>query len=110
MDFAGISARAHGESAAAVLDALGASERGLEAAEAAARLARFGPNALPPPKPRHALLRFAAQFHSVLIYFLLAAALGAALLGHAVDAGAIVAVVLINALVGYIQEGKAEKA
>jgi calcium-translocating P-type ATPase len=110
MDLARIQERAHRESAAAVLEALGASERGLEDAEASARLARFGPNTLPPPKPRHALLRFAAQFHSVLIYFLLAAALGAALLGHAVDAGAIVAVVLINALVGYIQEGKAEKA
>ena len=93
-----------------VLAALGATERGLESGEAAARLAKHGPNALPEAKPRHPLARFAAQFHNVLIYFLLASALGAAILGHAIDAGAIVAVVLVNAFVGFIQEGKAEKA
>ncbi|HEX2333049.1 MAG TPA: HAD-IC family P-type ATPase [Burkholderiales bacterium] len=93
-----------------VLAALGATERGLESGEAAARLAKHGPNALPEAKPRHPLARFAAQFHNVLIYFLLASALGAAILEHAIDAGAIVAVVLVNAFVGFIQEGKAEKA
>ena len=92
------------------LAALGATERGLESGEAAARLAKHGPNALPEAKPRHPLARFAAQFHNVLIYFLLASALGAAILGHAIDAGAIVAVVLVNAFVGFVQEGKAEKA
>ena len=46
----------------------------------------------------------------MLIYFLLASALGAAILGHAIDAGAIVAVVLVNAFVGFIQETKAEEA
>jgi magnesium-transporting ATPase (P-type) len=55
-------------------------------------------------------MRFAAQFHNPLIYFLLAAALGAGILGHGVDAAVIVAVVLVNALVGFVQEGKAEKA
>jgi magnesium-transporting ATPase (P-type) len=100
----------HSAAAAEVLAALGATERGLDAAEAAARLARHGPNVLPEAKPRHPLVRFAAQFNSALIYFLLASALGAAILGHVIDAGAIVAVVLVNALVGFIQEGKAEKA
>ena len=100
----------HARDAAEVLAALDTSARGLDRAEAAARLAKFGANALPGPKRRSALARFAGQFNSALIYFLLAAALGAALLGHAVDASAIVAVVIINAIVGYIQEGKAERA
>ena len=101
---------AHAATAAEVLASLGASKHGLVSAEAAARLARHGPNTLPQRKPRSALARFAAQFQSPLIYFLLAAGVGAGLLGHAVDATAIVAVVLVNAVVGYIQEGKAEKA
>jgi magnesium-transporting ATPase (P-type) len=84
--------------------------RGLSSAEAAERLKRHGPNALPAVKPRHPLARFAAQFNSALIYFLLAAALAAGILGHGIDAAVIVAVVLLNALVGFIQEGKAEKA
>jgi magnesium-transporting ATPase (P-type) len=100
----------HSRSAVEVLAALGATERGLDSGEAAERLARHGPNALPEAKPRHPLARFAAQFHSALIYFLLASALGAAILGHGIDAGAIVGVVLVNALVGFIQEGRAEKA
>jgi calcium-translocating P-type ATPase len=100
----------HAASGERVLAALGTGPRGLQSADAAGRLARHGPNALPQAKPRHPLVRFAAQFASPLIYFLLAAALGAGTLGHAVDAGAIVAVVFINAIVGYIQEGKAEKA
>lgn len=100
----------HAASGAALLAALGSSARGLDPAEAAARHARYGPNALPRAKPRHPIARFAAQFNSPLIYFLLAAALAAGVLGHAVDAAAIAAVVLVNALVGYIEEGKAEKA
>ena len=55
-------------------------------------------------------MRFLAQFHNALIYFLLAAAVAAALLGHYVDAAVILAVVLVNAVVGFVQEGKAEKA
>jgi magnesium-transporting ATPase (P-type) len=100
----------HSRSAAEVLASLASTERGLGSGEATARLAQYGPNALPEAKRRHPLARFAAQFNSVLIYFLLASALGAAILGHAIDAGAIVAVVLVNAFVGFIQEGKAEKA
>jgi len=100
----------HALPASEVLAKLDSSAQGLGSAQAAERLARHGPNALPEAKPRHPLVRFAAQFNSALIYFLLASALGAAILGHAIDAGAIVAVVLVNALVGFIQEGKAEKA
>jgi magnesium-transporting ATPase (P-type) len=100
----------HALPASEVLAKLESSAQGLTSAQAAERLARHGPNALPEAKPRHPLARFAAQFNNALIYFLLAAALGAAILGHAIDAGAIFAVVLVNAIVGFIQEGKAEKA
>jgi magnesium-transporting ATPase (P-type) len=72
--------------------------------------ARFGPNRLAPPRTRGPLLRFLLQFHNVLIYVLLGAAAITAGLGHWVDTGVIVGVVVINAIIGFIQEGKAEKA
>ncbi|MEP9356920.1 HAD-IC family P-type ATPase [Xanthobacter sp. KR7-65] len=93
-----------------VFTELDTSEDGLDPAEAARRLRLNGPNALPAPPRAHPVLRFLAQFNNVLIYFLLAAAAAAGFLGHAVDAAVIVAVVLINAVVGFVQEGKAEKA
>lgn len=83
---------------------------GLASDEAARRLQRHGPNALPEAAARHPVLRFLSQFHNTLIYFLLCAAVAAWALGHAVDAGVILAVVTINAIVGFIQEGKAEQA
>ena len=94
-----------------VLAELGTKPRdGLTAAQAAALLARHGPNQLPAP-PRDSLLkRFLLQFHNVLIYVLLAAAIGTALLDEWIDTGVILGVVVINALIGVVQEGKAEKA
>ncbi|WP_432472916.1 cation-transporting P-type ATPase [Amphritea sp. HPY] len=71
---------------------------------------RYGPNQLPEPPRRNWLKRLLIQFHNVLIYVLIIAAIVTAILGHNVDSGVIVAVVLINALVGFMQEGKAEKA
>jgi magnesium-transporting ATPase (P-type) len=56
------------------------------------------------------MLRFLLQFHNVLIYVLLASAGVTALLAHWVDTSVIVGVVVINAFIGFIQEGKAEKA
>jgi len=93
-----------------VLDALDATAAGLDAATARARLAGHGPNRLPEPPRRGALLRFLDQFRNLLIYVLLAAALISALLGHPVDAAVILGVVVVNAIVGFIQEGKAERA
>ncbi|WP_326543161.1 HAD-IC family P-type ATPase [Pseudorhodoferax sp.] len=100
----------HALPADAVLQALAATRAGLAPAEAAARLAAQGPNALPAAPPVHPLRRFAAQFQNALILFLLAAAAVAAVLGHWIDASVIVGVVLVNAVVGFVQEGKAEQA
>lgn len=93
-----------------LLAALDASSSGLNADEAARRKEHHGPNRLTPPRKRSPFIRFLRQFHNILIYVLLAAALITALLDHWTDAWVIVAVVLINALIGYIQEGRAEKA
>ena len=101
---------AHARPAAEVLAALASTPAGLTGAEAAARLARHGPNLLPREKPRPAILRFLLQFHNALIYFMLAGAAAAAALAHWVDAGVILAVVIVNAVVGFLQEGKAESA
>ena len=86
------------------------SHTGLSADEAAHRLAEHGPNRLTPPSRRGPLLRFLLQFHNVLIYVLLAAAFVTALLAHWVDTSVIIGVVVINAIIGFIQEGKAEQA
>jgi magnesium-transporting ATPase (P-type) len=83
---------------------------GLAQDEAVARLSRFGPNRLPAAKPRGPLRRFLAQFNSLLIQVLLAAAAVTAALGHFVDTTVILAVAVFNATIGFIQEGKAEKA
>lgn len=83
---------------------------GLTRTEAERRLAEVGPNSLPPPPRTSPFVRFLAQFHSAIIYFLLAAAAGAAILGHMLDASVILVVVLVNAIVGFIQEGRAEES
>ncbi len=93
-----------------VLRELQANAAGLSAAEAASRLEAVGPNRLPAP-PREGLLkRFFKHFHDLLIYILIAAAAVTAVLGHWIDTGVILAVVLVNAVIGFIQEGKAEQA
>jgi calcium-translocating P-type ATPase len=89
---------------------LQSSPQGLDDDEAARRLEQYGRNELPPPASRHPVLRFLAQFNNALILFLLAAAILAALLDHPIDAAVIVGVVLINAVVGFVQEGRAEQA
>ncbi|ONF42190.1 carbonate dehydratase [Marinobacter lutaoensis] len=92
------------------LSLLASSPAGLSQAEADRRLRQQGPNRLPTaPKPGR-IRRFLAQFQNVLIYVLLGAAVITGALGHAVDTGVILAVVLVNALIGYLQEGRAEQA
>ena len=85
------------------------SPEGISGTEAATRLQQYGENALPqkPGKPR---LRFIAHFNDVLIYVLLAAALLKAVMGHWIDMAVILAVAVVNALIGFIQESNAEKS
>ncbi len=84
--------------------------RGLTHAEATQRLQRFGPNVLPLIRRHGPLIRFLLQFHHPLIYILLAATMITALLGEWVDSSVIFGVVLVNAIVGFIQESRAERA
>ncbi|MCW8918884.1 MAG: cation-transporting P-type ATPase [Gammaproteobacteria bacterium] len=100
----------HGIVYEAVLTELKSGVNGLSSDEAATRLTHFGANRLTPPPGRSALRRFLQQFHNVLIYVLLVTGVVTALLGHWTDSGVILLVVVINALIGFIQEGKAEKA
>jgi magnesium-transporting ATPase (P-type) len=83
---------------------------GLSQQEAERRLGEYGPNRLPEAASRGPLMRLLAQFNSLLIYVLLAAAVLAALIGHYIDALVILAVVIVNAVIGFIQEGRAEQA
>ncbi|MFG1270513.1 HAD-IC family P-type ATPase [Xanthobacter versatilis] len=84
--------------------------RGLDAAEAAARLKTYGPNRLPQGKKKGPLMRFLAQFNNILIYVLLAAGFIKLMLSLWLDASIIFAVVVLNSLLGFLQEGRAEKA
>ncbi|MBN2357349.1 HAD-IC family P-type ATPase, partial [candidate division KSB1 bacterium] len=83
---------------------------GLDVFEVKHRQDHFGPNALTPKKGKSPLLRFLLQFNNPLILILIAAAIITVLIKDPVDAAIIFAVVLINAVIGYIQESKAEKA
>ncbi|MCU0917646.1 MAG: cation-transporting P-type ATPase [Planctomycetes bacterium] len=83
---------------------------GLSSEQVRQRQERYGLNRLTRQKRRSELVRFLLQFHSPLLYILLAAALVTALLQEWVDAFVVFAVVLVNAIVGYVQEAKAEKA
>ncbi|HSG21831.1 MAG TPA: HAD-IC family P-type ATPase, partial [Azonexus sp.] len=100
----------HQLSAEDALTAQKSEANGLSVAEASRRLLEHGPNLLTPPRQRGPLLRLLLQFHNVLIYVLLGSAVVTAMLGHVVDTAVIIGVVLINALIGFIQEGKAEKS
>jgi magnesium-transporting ATPase (P-type) len=100
----------HAATADDAMAAQASGPNGLSEAQASERLRTFGANRLPAPKRRGPLMRFLAQFKDALVYLLIAAAAITAGLGHGIDAGVILAVVLVNAVIGYIQEGKAEKA
>ena len=85
-------------------------KRGLDAGEAAERLKTHGPNRLPQGVKKGPLMRFLAQFNNILIYVLLAAGFTKLMLSLWLDASIIFAVVVLNALLGFLQEGQAEKA
>lgn len=85
-------------------------ETGLGASDAGERLQHFGPNALTARKGKGPLVRFGLQFHQPLIYILIVAGGITAALQEWVDSSVILAVVLVNAIVGFIQESRALKA
>ena len=85
-------------------------QKGLSAADAAKRLAENGPNELK-EKPRATLMeRIIAQFKDFLILILIGASVVSAFIGEVTDALVIIAIVVINAVLGVVQESKAEKA
>jgi len=100
----------HAKTGSSVLTALNTSRHGLSHQEAAARLATYGANTLPRTKPPGMMQVFAGQFTSPLIYILVAAALLSLLIQEWSDAGFIIAVLLINAIIGTIQEFSAQRA
>ncbi|MBI5901214.1 MAG: HAD-IC family P-type ATPase [Rhodocyclales bacterium] len=85
-------------------------EHGLSEDEAAIRLARHGPNRPTPRAGRSALRRFLAQLKEPLVLVLIGSGMVTAALGEWIDSSVILGVVLINAVIGYLQEGKAEAA
>ncbi|MGX1308082.1 magnesium-transporting ATPase (P-type) [Amorphus suaedae] len=100
----------HGMDADEVLAALATDNNGLDTDEVARRIALYGPNVLPSGRRQSALVRFLLQFHNLLIYVLIAAGALAAAIGHLTDAAVIFAVVIVNAIIGFVQEGRAEHA
>jgi magnesium-transporting ATPase (P-type) len=100
----------HSHTGNEAVNALDSRASGLTDAEAAERLGKHGPNRLPAPPKRSPLIRFVVHFHNVLIYVLIGSAIITASLGHFIDTGVILAVVLANAVIGFIQEGRAEQA
>ncbi len=85
-------------------------DRGLDSAEVIQRQQQFGPNTLTQKKGKSPTLLFLSQLNQPLVYILLGATVTTALLQEWIDAGVIFGVVLINALIGFVQESKAVKA
>lgn len=100
----------HGVPVQESFEILESSPQGLKSEQARERLEAFGPNSLAQAEKRGPLMRFILQFHNVLIYVLLAAAVVTALMQEWVDSMVIFGVTIVNALIGFIQEGKAEKS
>ena len=93
-----------------VLHRLESGRGGLTAAEAGTRLLRYGPNLLTGRKKTPPVLVFLSQFLSPLIYVLLVAALISIIAGHFIDGWVVIGVLLLNAVMGFVQETRAEKA
>ncbi len=100
----------HALDRAEVLERLGAGEHGLTTADATGRLQTYGRNELPRREPPAFWLVFLRQFNSPLIFVLGIAAVVSAALGEHVDAAFILAVLLLNATIGGVQEWRAERA
>ena len=91
-----------------IFNALHSREHGLTTEEAIKRLKKYGLNKLPEGKADSLFVIFLRQFQSPLIYILLAASMVVFAMGEIIDGSIILAVLLFNAIVGTIQEGKAQ--
>ncbi len=85
-------------------------DEGLDRLEVERRQKHFGPNVLPAPKGKGLVMRFLSQFHQPLVYVLLLAAVVTAVLNEWTDASVIFAVVVVNAIIGLVQEVRAARA
>ena len=92
------------------LSKTGSQREGLTAIEASERLEKYGPNQLKGRKKASPVKAFLSQFLSPLIYVLLVAVIISFVVGHYMDAWVILGVLILNAIIGYVQESKAEKA
>jgi magnesium-transporting ATPase (P-type) len=102
--------RWHASEPTVVLHAMGTSAHGLAQSEADRRLKVHGPNRLSEAAAPSLFTRLARQFNNLLLIVLMVAAAITAAMGHWIDSGVIAAVVVLNALIGFVQEGKAERA
>ena len=107
----------HDKSAEEVLKAVSATEEGLSSAEAEKRIAEFGKNALAEGKKKSLIVKFLEQFKDIMIIVLLVAAVVSAVIAlvegeysELIDAGVILLIVVLNAVIGVVQENKAENA
>jgi len=98
----------HALSESDVCEKLATTQVGLSSQEAASRILEFGKNELPEAKKVSVISIFLSQFRSPLIYVLIAAALLSRFLDHLTDTAFIAAQILVNAIIGTIQEWKAE--
>src|SRR3989337_3470574 len=98
----------HSKTVLEVFQTLHSDEHGLTNKEAVERLEKHGPNKLPEGKGDGLLVIFLRQFQSPLIYILFAASIVVFVMAEITDGSIILAVLLINAIVGTIQEGKAQ--
>jgi len=93
-----------------VFDKLGAGSSGLSSVDAAERIKKYGLNELSSRKKTSPLMLFLCQFNNFLIYILILATVISFLIGEVVDAGIIAAIVVLNAILGFLQEYKAERS
>ncbi|MDZ7609832.1 MAG: cation-translocating P-type ATPase [Candidatus Desulforudaceae bacterium] len=93
-----------------VIEELGTSLNGLSQTEAQKRLEEYGPNELQEKEKKSPFIMFLDQFKDFLIIVLICAAVIAGVVGKPIDALAIIAIVILNAIIGFIQEYKAEEA
>ncbi|BCB95467.1 ATPase [Dissulfurispira thermophila] len=100
----------HQKEVSRVIEDLRSSVHGLSTEEAQRRLFEYGPNELKEKKKRTPFMMFLDQFKDFMILVLIAAAIISGIIGEASDTIAIIVIVILNAIIGFVQEYRAEKA